>query len=73
LHGNCAVRGDLQAQSAKAPEDFTAFVDAVLAAATDAEPMLRYAAGAEVVPILPPILQALALREKIGLHLRGQG
>ena len=46
---------------------------ALLAAATDAEPMLRYTAGAEVVLILPPILQALAPMEKIGLHLTGQG
>ena len=58
---------------AKAPEDITPVVTAVLAAATDAEPMLRYTAGAEVVPILPPILQALAPMEKIGLHLTGQG
>lgn len=58
---------------AKAPDDITPVVTAALAAATDAEPMLRYTAGAEVVPILPPILQALAPMEKIGLHLTGQG
>ncbi|MGW8280597.1 SDR family oxidoreductase [Sphingomonas aurantiaca] len=58
---------------AKAPEDITPVVTALLAAATDAEPMLRYTAGAEVVLILPPILQALAPMEKIGLHLTGQG
>lgn len=58
---------------ARAPDDITPVVTAALAAATDAEPMLRYTAGTEVVPILPPILQALAPLEKIGLHLTGQG
>jgi NAD(P)-dependent dehydrogenase (short-subunit alcohol dehydrogenase family) len=57
---------------AKAPEDVTPVVNAALAAATDAEPMLRYTAGTEPVHILPPILQALAPLEKIGLHLTGQ-
>lgn len=58
---------------ARAPDDITPVVTAALAAATDIEPMLRYTAGTEVVPILPPILQALAPLEKIGLHLTGQG
>jgi NAD(P)-dependent dehydrogenase (short-subunit alcohol dehydrogenase family) len=57
---------------AKAPADITPVVEAALAAATDPEPMLRYQAGTEVVHILPPILQALAPLEKIGLHLTGQ-
>jgi NAD(P)-dependent dehydrogenase (short-subunit alcohol dehydrogenase family) len=57
---------------AKAPTDTTPVVKAALAAATDPEPMLRYQAGTEVVHILPPILQALAPLEKIGLHLTGQ-
>ena len=57
---------------ARAPEDVTPVVDAALAAATDADPMLRYTAGTDVVHILPPILQALAPLEKIGLHLTGQ-
>lgn len=58
---------------ARAPDDITPVVTAALAAATDVEPMLRYTAGIEVVPILPPILQALAPLEKIGLHLTAQG
>lgn len=57
---------------AKAPEDVTPVVTAALAAATDPDPQLRYLAGTEVVHILPPILQALAPLEKIGLHLTGQ-
>jgi len=57
---------------AKAPEDLSPVVEAALAAATDADPKLRYPAGADVVPVLPPILQALAPLEKIGLHLTGQ-
>jgi NAD(P)-dependent dehydrogenase (short-subunit alcohol dehydrogenase family) len=57
---------------AKAPEDISPVVNAALAAATDAEPMLRYTAGTEPVHILPPILAALAPLEKIGLHLTGQ-
>lgn len=57
---------------AKAPEDMTPVVAAALAAATDPDPQLRYPAGTEVVHILPPILQAVAPLEKIGLHLTGQ-
>jgi NAD(P)-dependent dehydrogenase (short-subunit alcohol dehydrogenase family) len=57
---------------AKAPADISPVVAAALAAATDPEPLLRYQAGTEVVHILPPILQALAPLEKIGLHLTGQ-
>lgn len=57
---------------AKAPEDLTPVVEAALAAATDPEPKLRNLAGTEVVAILPPILQALAPLEMIGLKLTGQ-
>ena len=60
------------AMEAKAPEDFTPVVNAVLAAATDADPAIRYPAGTDAVHILPPILQALAPLQKIGLHLTGQ-
>lgn len=58
---------------AHAPEDLSPVVAAALAAATDADPQLRYLAGTEPVKILPPILQALAPLEAIGLHLTGQG
>ncbi|WP_428312833.1 SDR family oxidoreductase [Hydrocarboniphaga sp.] len=57
---------------AKAPSDLTPVVNAALAAATDADPVLRYTAGTDVVPILPPILQALAPLQAIGLRLTGQ-
>lgn len=57
---------------AKAPEDVTPVVEAAIAAATDDAPQLRYTAGTEVVPILPPILAALAPMEPIGLRLTGQ-
>lgn len=57
---------------AKAPEDLTPVVDATLAAATDPDPAIRYPAGTEPVHILPPILEALAPLQKIGLHLTGQ-
>jgi len=60
------------AMEAKAPEDLSPVVDAVLAAATDADPAIRYPAGTDAVHILPPILQALAPLQKIGLHLTGQ-
>ncbi|MEC3951121.1 SDR family oxidoreductase [Sphingobium sp. HWE2-09] len=55
-----------------APEDISPVVQAAIAAATDAEPKLRYTAGTDVVRILPPILDAFAPMEKIGLHLTGQ-
>ncbi|MBB4199886.1 hypothetical protein CCR94_03495 [Rhodoblastus sphagnicola] len=61
------------AMEAKAPEDLTPVIDAALAAATDADPALRYPAGVDAIPILPPILQALAPLQPIGLHLTGQG
>ncbi|NKJ42178.1 MULTISPECIES: SDR family oxidoreductase [unclassified Novosphingobium] len=64
---------NFDALEAKAPEDLTPVVQAAIAAATDPDPRLRYLAGAEVVPILPPILEALAPLEKIALHLTGQG
>ena len=57
---------------AKAPSDFTPVVDALLLAATDPDPKLRYTAGTEPVHILPPILDAIAPLEKIGLFLTGQ-
>ena len=60
------------AMEAKAPEDFTPVVNAVLAAATDADPAIRYPAGTDAIPILPPIQQALAPLQQIGLHLTGQ-
>jgi len=60
------------AMEAKAPEDFTPVVEAALAAATDPDPAIRYPAGTDAIPILPPILQALAPLQKIGLHLTGQ-
>lgn len=63
---------NFDALEAKAPEDLTPVVEAALAAATDPDPKLRNTAGTEVVHILPPILQALAPLEKIGLHLTGQ-
>ncbi len=57
---------------ARAPDDIRPVVEAALAAATDAQPQVRYPAGIDVVHILPPILQAIAPMEKIGLHLTGQ-
>jgi NAD(P)-dependent dehydrogenase (short-subunit alcohol dehydrogenase family) len=61
------------AMEAHAPTDLTPVVNAALAAATDPDPAVRYPAGTEAVHILPPILQALAPLQKIGLHVTGQG
>ena len=60
------------AMEAKAPQDLTPVVDAALAAATDPDPAIRYTAGTGAIAILPPILQALAPLQAIGLHLTGQ-
>jgi len=60
------------AMEAKAPEDLTPVVRAVLAAATDPDPAIRYPAGTDAIAILPPIMQSLAPLQKIGLHLTGQ-
>jgi NAD(P)-dependent dehydrogenase (short-subunit alcohol dehydrogenase family) len=60
------------AMEAHAPEDLTPVVNALLAAATDPDPAIRYAAGTDAIAILPPILQALAPLQQIGLHLTGQ-
>ena len=57
---------------AHAPDDVTPVVEAAMAAATDCDPQLRYPAGTGPVKILPPILQALAPLQGIGLHLTGQ-
>jgi len=61
------------ALEAKAPEDLTPVVNAAIAAATDADPAIRYTAGTDAIAILPPILQSLAPLQKLGLHLTGQG
>jgi NAD(P)-dependent dehydrogenase (short-subunit alcohol dehydrogenase family) len=60
------------AMEAKASEDLSPVVDAALAAATDPDPALRYPAGTDKVVVLPPILQALAPLQQLGLHLTGQ-
>jgi NAD(P)-dependent dehydrogenase (short-subunit alcohol dehydrogenase family) len=60
------------AMEAKAPEDLTPVVKAVLAAATDPDPAIRYPAGTDAIAILPPILQSLAPLQHLGLHLTGQ-
>jgi len=67
-----AFNANFDGLEAKAPEDLTPVVQAALAAATDSDPILRYTAGTEVVHVLPPILEALAPLQKIGLHLTGQ-
>ena len=60
------------AMEAKAPADLTPVINAVMAAATDPDPAIRYPAGTEAIAILPPILQALAPLQQLGLHLTGQ-
>lgn len=60
------------AMEAKASEDLAPVVAAALAAVSDADPAIRYPAGTDAIPILPPILEALAPLQKIGLHLTGQ-
>jgi NAD(P)-dependent dehydrogenase (short-subunit alcohol dehydrogenase family) len=60
------------AMEAKAPVDLSPVVNAVLAAATDPDPAIRYPAGTDAIAILPPILQSLAPLQKIGLHVTGQ-
>ena len=57
---------------AGAPEDLAPVVAAALAAATEADPAIRYTAGTDAIAILPPILQSLAPLQQIGLHLTGQ-
>jgi hypothetical protein len=60
------------AMEAHAPADLAPVANAVLAAATDTDPAIRYTAGTDAIAILPPILAALAPLQKIGLHLTGQ-
>ena len=60
------------AMEAKAPQDLTPVVNAILAAATDPDPAIRYTAGTDAIAILPPILQSLAPLQQLGLHLTGQ-
>ena len=60
------------AMEARAPEDLAPVVAAALAAATEADPAIRYTAGTDAIAILPPILQSLAPLQQIGLHLTGQ-
>jgi NAD(P)-dependent dehydrogenase (short-subunit alcohol dehydrogenase family) len=60
------------AMESRAPEDLTPVINAVLAAATDPDPAIRYTAGTDAIAILPPILQSLAPLQQLGLHLTGQ-
>lgn len=60
------------AMEAKAPDDLSPVANAALAAATDADPALRYPAGTDKIVVLPPILQSLAPLQQHGLHLTGQ-
>ena len=57
---------------AHAAEDFAPVIEAALTAATAADPALRYVVGAEKLAILPPILQAWAPLQGLGMHLTGQ-
>jgi NAD(P)-dependent dehydrogenase (short-subunit alcohol dehydrogenase family) len=69
---NKAFAAKFDVMESHAPEDLTPVVNAALAAATDPDPAIRYTAGTEPIAILPPILQALAPLQQIGLHLTGQ-
>ncbi len=60
------------AMEANAPDDLTPVIDAVLAAAADPDPAIRYPVGTDKVAILPPILQSLAPLQPLGLFLTGQ-
>jgi NAD(P)-dependent dehydrogenase (short-subunit alcohol dehydrogenase family) len=60
------------AMEANAPADLTPVIDAVLAAAADPDPAIRYPVGTDKVAILPPILQSLAPLQPLGLFLTGQ-
>jgi len=60
------------AMESHAPGDLSPVVEAALAAATDADPAIRYPAGLPQVPVLPPILQSIAPLQAIGLYLTGQ-
>jgi NAD(P)-dependent dehydrogenase (short-subunit alcohol dehydrogenase family) len=60
------------AMEAHAPEDLTPVINAVLAAATDPDPAIRYTAGTDAIAVLPPILQSLAPLQPLGLFLTGQ-
>jgi hypothetical protein len=70
---NQAFAAKFGAMEAHAPGDLTPVIAAALAAATDPDPGIRYTAGTDAIAILPPILQALAPLQQIGLNLTGQG
>jgi NAD(P)-dependent dehydrogenase (short-subunit alcohol dehydrogenase family) len=52
--------------------DLSPLVATVMAAATDADPPLRYLVGAEEIKFLPNLLQALAPEQFLGLLATGQ-
>jgi NAD(P)-dependent dehydrogenase (short-subunit alcohol dehydrogenase family) len=60
------------AMEANAPEDLAPVIEAVLAAATDTDPAIRYPVGTDKIAVLPPILQSLAPLQQLGLFLTGQ-
>jgi len=60
------------AMEQRAPEDLSPVAKAVLAAAGDVDPKVRYTAGTEALQILPPILKSLEPLQGFGLHVTGQ-
>jgi NAD(P)-dependent dehydrogenase (short-subunit alcohol dehydrogenase family) len=55
-----------------AAEDLTPLVTTVLAAVNDADPLLRYVAGIEGIPVVPGVLKALEPEQSFALRLTGQ-
>ena len=55
-----------------AAEDLSPLVKTVLAAARDADPLLRYVVGTDGIPFIPGLLKALEPEQSFGLRLTGQ-
>ena len=55
-----------------AAEDLSPLVNTVLAAASDADPLLRYVVGTDGIPFIPGLLKALEPEQSFALRLTGQ-
>ena len=55
-----------------AAEDLSPLVKTVLAAASDADPLLRYVVGIDGIPFIPGLLKALEPEQSFALRLTGQ-
>lgn len=70
IHGH--FKGVFVELEKHAAEDLLPLVKTVLAAASDADPLLRYVVGTDAIPFIPGLLKALEPEQTFALRMTGQ-